>query len=148
MTRIMIEIEVPAEADEGFRRGKRACVVPLSENDAVRLGTDVIVVHEGLAAIADSLVTFAEGRELSGQPDPELKDALEDFARHLREMGERQGQTREVIGRAVFVNVYPARKRNAAATSAAEESRRNAAEASSKGLLQHLGIDPKKGPIQ
>jgi hypothetical protein len=148
MTRIVIEIEVPTDAEEGFKQGKRAFVVPLSETETMRLGTDVIVVHEGLAAMADSLVAFVEGRELYGKPDPELKAALEDIAGHLREMGERQGRTREVFGRAVFVNVHPARKRNAAATSEAEESRRRSDEASAKGLLKHLGIDPDKGPIQ
>ena len=107
MTKIMIEAEIPAEAEAGFRHGKRACVVPLSETDAVRLGTDVILVHEGLAAMADTLAAFVEGRELYGKPDPELKAALDDIAGHLRAMGERQGRTREVLGRAVFVNVFP-----------------------------------------
>lgn len=111
MTRILIEAEVPVEAEEGFRRGKRAVVVPLSETETVRLGTDVIFVHEGLAVMADSLVAFVEGRELYGRPDPELKAALDDVAGHLREMGERQSRTREVLGRAVFVNVYPIAKR-------------------------------------
>jgi hypothetical protein len=82
-------------------------VVPLSETETMRLGSDVIIVHEGLAAMADSLVAFLEGRELYGRSDPELKGALEDIAGHLRQMGERQGQTREVLGKAVFVNVYP-----------------------------------------
>jgi hypothetical protein len=71
MTRIVIEIEVPTDAEEGFKQGKRAFVVPLSETETVRLGTDVIVVHEGLAVMADSLVAFVEGRELYGKPDPE-----------------------------------------------------------------------------
>jgi hypothetical protein len=148
MTRIVIEAEIPTDAEEGFKQGKRAFVVPLSETETMRLGTDVIVVHEGLAAMADSLVAFVEGRELYGKPDPELKAALEDIASHLREMGERQGRTREVFGRAVFVNVHPARKRNAAATSAAEESRRKATEASNAGLLKLFGMDQKKGPVQ
>lgn len=107
MTRILLEVEVPAEAEEGFRHGKRAVVVPLSKTETVRLGTDVIITHDGLAVIADSLIAFAEGCELYGKPDPELKVALEGMAGQLRELHERQGRTREVLGRAVFVNVYP-----------------------------------------
>jgi hypothetical protein len=148
MTRIKIEIEVPADAEVGFQHGKRAMVVPLSETETVRLGSDVIIVHEGLAAMADSLLAFVEGRELYGRSDPELKGALEDIAGHLRHMGERQGRTREVIGRAVFVNVHPARKGNAAATSEAEESRRKSDQIAREGLMKFAGYDPKKGPVQ
>ena len=107
MTRILIEIEVPTEAEAGFRHGKRAVVVPLTETETARLGTDVILAHDGLAVIADSLLAFVEGRELYGKPDPELKSAMEGMAGQLRELWERQGRTREVLGRAVFVNVYP-----------------------------------------
>jgi hypothetical protein len=107
MTRFLIEIEVPTEAEEGFRHGQRAVVVPLTETETMRLGTDVILTHDGLAVIADSLIAFVEGRELYGKPDPELKEALEGIAGQLRELWERQGRTREVFGRAVFVNVYP-----------------------------------------
>lgn len=111
MTRIVIEAEVPAEAEEGFRNGKRAVVVPLSETETVQLGTDVILAHDGLAVIADSLLAFVEGRELYGKPDPELKEALEGMAGQLRELWDRQGRTREILGRAVFVNVYQKVKR-------------------------------------
>lgn len=111
MTRILIAIEVPADAEEGFRHGKRAVVVPLSETETARLGNDVILVHDGLAALEDTLAAFVEGRELYGQPDPELKAVLGDIAGHLRGLAERQDRTREVLGRAVFVNVYPKVKR-------------------------------------
>lgn len=107
MTRIVIEAEIPAEAAEGFNHGKRAVVVPLSETETVRRGTDVIITHDGLAVLADSLIAFVEGRELYGKPDPELKAALEGIAGQLCEPHERQGRTREVLGRAVFVNFYP-----------------------------------------
>lgn len=55
---------------QGFNHGKRAVVVPLSETETVRRGTDVIITHDGLAVLADSLIAFVEGRELYGKPDP------------------------------------------------------------------------------
>jgi hypothetical protein len=108
---LIIQIEVSGENEQDFRAGKKAFIVPLSENETLSLGTDIILVHEGIGVLADSLDAFVEGRELYGQPDPELKAALGDIAHQLRGLATRQERTREVVGRAVLVaNILKARK--------------------------------------
>ena len=68
-------------------------------------------MHDGLGALADSLIAFVEGRERFGAPDPELKSAIGDIAEKMHTLAAHQGQVREVFGRAVFVNVFPKAKK-------------------------------------
>lgn len=150
MTRIKIEFDVPADVDAAFRSGTRAAVIPLSHVAVEQLGRDVILSHEAMGALADSLFNFLAGREATVQPDAELRAALEDIAAHLRGCGERLERTREVVGRAVFVTVYPGPRgaggdRGAGPSETPEEGRRRASAVAAKGLMKHLGIEPKEG---
>ncbi len=104
---IKIQVEVPDAVGAAFGQGARAMVVPITEAETVQLGRDVILVHEGLSALADSLVAFVDRIEAQGVSHPALRPALEDIAGHLRRCADMQASAREVLGRAVFVKVHP-----------------------------------------
>lgn len=86
--KLLVEIEVPDAIEHsfelGFEQEKRGIFVLVSEGGLVKLGVDVVLVKDGLKVLAASLVTFVEGRELHGKPDPELEETLFDIAKHLR----------------------------------------------------------------
>jgi hypothetical protein len=108
MTRsFLFEIEVPADVEHAFATGTRAMVAPVTEAEAEALGTDIVLVHEGVTVLADSLVNFVDGLAGQGRAEPDVRAALLDIAAQLKRCATMQDRVREAYGRAVFVNVFP-----------------------------------------
>ena len=105
MMRLLIEIEVTDDVALTFKNGAHAMFVPMTMSETLQLGKDILLVHQGLDVLADSLNTFVAGREAQGKSDPEMRDARVDIADHLSECANWQSRVREKIGRAVFVSV-------------------------------------------
>lgn len=105
--RFLIEIEVPADVELAFATGTRAMFVPVTDGEATQLGTDIVLVHEGVTVLAESLVSFVEGLVAQGRADTEVRDALVDIADKLKGCAAMQDRVRETYGRTVFVNVFP-----------------------------------------
>jgi hypothetical protein len=107
MRRFLIEIEVPADVELAFANGSRAMFVPLTDAGAVALGTDIVLVHEGVTVLADSLVNFVDGLAAQDRVEPDVRAALLDIAAQLKGCATMQDRVREAYGRAVFVSVFP-----------------------------------------
>lgn len=93
------------EAEQEQFRGRMALVVPISEREAIQLGTDSIALHEDLARLSTDVegviaTTEHHGRELTKET---IMGVLTPLRNQIEELCARMDRVRQIIGRGKFV---------------------------------------------
>ena len=103
MMRKMMLLMTLSEAEKALWAGRHAMIVPLTDAETAQLGRATIAVHEFLQFNLKCLSTLQQVLESTGDKEERIAKTLHMLLEPARVAVELQDQSRELLGRAVFI---------------------------------------------